>query len=177
MYLGLEIGRTPEEGGKIAMFGSLGFLGQGILDVFSINVPAFRVADGPLPLVTSFAMMRMEPEDLYPETVTAQGSAPAVAMVPLAMPFHAGAGAIRAVVIFAQDEDGFSHRLLAALVVTIMAVPVYVILRSSLRAQRVFTPNVSTVFNRIMGLIVAAIAIEFIFHGIAGHFPDLRIVH
>ena len=39
------------------------------------------------------------------------------------------------------------------------------------------TPTVTTVFNKVMGVLICAIAFEFMPDGIAGHFPDLLTIH
>ncbi len=50
-------------------------------------------------------------------------------------------------------------------------------LRIAASAERLFSPNVALIFNKIMGLMICAIAFEFIMDGIAGHFPYLITVH
>jgi len=97
--------------------------------------------------------------------------------VPLTIPILAGPGAISAVVLFATNHDGISHRIVTALVLLAVALTVWVQLRLAIAADKLITPNMALVFNKVMGLLVAAIAFEFIMDGIAGHFPDLNTLH
>lgn len=188
VFLGLTGQRPADERRKIALVGVIGFavvmiafvfLGEAILDTFSISVAGFRVAGGLLLAVIGFNLLRagnVEGDESGDPQTDAQ-SAVSVALVPLAIPILAGPGAISAGVIYAQQEDGISHRIVVALVVVAVAVAVYLMLRASLAAKRFLTPPVMSAFNRIMGLIVLAIGVEFIFHGLAGHFPDVTILH
>ena len=152
------------------------FAGEFILELFGISVSAFRIAGGLLLLLMALDMMRssIEPDESDPAT---SGSPLSVSIVPLAIPILAGPGTISTIVIYAQLHEGVGHRLLVAGVILVVTLFVYLCFRFSLKAGSFFTPSTSLVFNRVMGLVVAAIAIEFLLHGIAGHLPDLNIVH
>jgi len=186
VFLGLTGQRPESERRTIALVGVVGFaavmiafvfLGEAILDTFSISIAGFRVAGGLMLLVIGFNLLRAGNVEGDEDGGSTDGSALSVALVPLAIPILAGPGAISAGVIYAQQEDGITHRIVVALVIVAVAVVVYLMFRASLTARRFLTPAVMTAFNRIMGLIVVAIAVEFIFHGFAGHFPDVRILH
>jgi len=193
IYLGLTAQRSKEDKQKIAFVSVVGFavlmivfvfLGEAILDTFGISIAAFRVAGGILLLLIAFDLLRGDPEEEAEEELEdlgeqrrQSGNAVAVALVPLAVPMLAGPGAISTAVIYAQEEAGFTHRVLVAVVVLLVAALLYSLFRLSALGAKLFTPTVASVFDKVMGLIIASIAIEFIFHGIAGHFPDLRILH
>jgi multiple antibiotic resistance protein len=194
IYLGLTAQRSKEDTQKIAFVSVVGFavlmivfvfLGEAILETFGISIAAFRVAGGILLLLIAFDLMRGDPEEEAEEefegTISVDrrnsGNAVAIALVPLAVPMLAGPGAISTAVIYAQEEAGFTHRVLVAVVVVLVALFMYVLFRVSALGAKLFTPTVASVFNKVMGLIIAAIAVEFLFHGIADHFPDLRILH
>lgn len=184
-YLSLVNSRPDEEKRQVAFFSSLAFAvtlllftfaGEFILELFGISVSAFRIAGGLLLLLMALDMMRssIEPDESDPAT---SGSPLSVSIVPLAIPILAGPGTISTIVIYAQLHEGVGHRLLVAGVILIVTLFIYLCFRLSLKAGSLFTPSTSLVFNRVMGLVVAAIAIEFLLHGIAGHLPDLNIVH
>ena len=84
------------------------------------------------------------------------------------------------VIVFANHHDGYSgftHRIVVSLAVLIVALALYLLLRFSSVVGRVFTDTVNNVVSRVMGLVLVAIAVEFMLHGLAGHFPGLGIVH
>lgn len=185
MFLGLTSNRTPGEQSTIARVAPTAFaivllvfvfFGDVILDTFGISLAAFRVAGGILLLLTGLDMMR-SPVDEDDEGPSASGSAVSVALVPLAIPFMSGPGAISTAIIFAQQEPGISHRILVGVVVVLLAAVLYGMFRASMRLGSLFSPTAAIVVNRVMGLIITAIAVEFIFHGFADHFPDMTILH
>ncbi len=80
-------------------------------------------------------------------------------------------------VIFATDHDGFSHRALTGLVILAVSLTVFIQFRLAVAVDRLITPNIALIFNKIMGLLIAAIAFEFVMDGIAGHFPQMETIH
>lgn len=80
-------------------------------------------------------------------------------------------------VIFATDHDGFSHRILTGLVILAVSLTVFIQFRLAVAVDRLITPNIALIFNKIMGLLIAAIAFEFVMDGIAGHFPQMETIH
>lgn len=186
IFIGLMNGRTAAEKKKAALVGAAGFFvtaalftlfGNVVLAAFSITLPTFRLAGGFLLLLIALDMLRADSKP--PQSVdTNQGaSAIALAIVPLSIPILAGPGVMSAVVLFSASQDSWSHRLLIVLVLLIVSVCIYVLLRMGGSADRFFTPSVTRIFNKIMGLLVCAIAFEFMMDGIAGHFPFLTTIH
>ena len=186
LFLGVMAGRSTEEKKRAALIGALGFLiamlvftflGDGILAVFGISLPAFRIAGGFLLLLIALDMMRSDPTIEPKDEGKHGGSALALGIVPITIPILAGPGALSAVVIFATDHEGLSHRIVTGLVILAVAITVFVQFRLAVTVDRLITPNIAMIFNKVMGLLIAAIAFEFVMDGIAGHFPDLRTIH
>jgi multiple antibiotic resistance protein len=164
LYLGVMAGRTPAEKSAAALTGAVGFFltmtvftffGAAILGVFGISLAAFRLAGGFLLLLIALDMMRSDP---HADSEGGEGRRGATA-----------------VVLFATDHDSAANRLLVMLVLLAVALSVFLILRAAAALDRYFTPNTALVFNKVMGLIIAAIAFEFVMHGIAEHFVQLDI--
>ena len=145
-------------------------VGEEMLAFFGITIDAFRIAGGLLLLIMALKMMGVSGES--DSTPTATDSA-AVGIVPMAIPLMAGPGAISTVILYAEQGDSFQHTLLVTGVILTVAIVSFIVLRIGLRESRFLTPTASKVFDRIMGLIIAAISVEFILDGIAGHFPGL----
>ncbi len=186
LFLGIMAGRSTSEKKKAALVGAVGFfvamtlfafLGDGLLAIFGITLPAFRLAGGFLLLLIALDMMRAAPTQEQDIEDRRGASVMALGIVPLTIPILAGPGAMSAVVLFAADHEGLSHRMLVALVLLTVAIYVFVILRIAASAEKLFTPSVALIFNKIMGLVICAIAFEFIMDGIAGHFPLLVTLH
>ncbi len=183
-FLSLVGKRDRVEQKQIALLSAIGFfvvsvvfvfLGESILHAFSITIDTFRIAGGILLVMTAFSLLTSS-ADVEVEADTAS-SALSISLVPMTIPMLSGPGAISTVVIFASLHTGFSHKILVSAVILTVSIFVYFMFSASLRLGKFFTPTAALAFNRIMGLVIMAIAIEFILHGLGGHFPDLNIVH
>ena len=96
-----------------------------------------------------------------------------IGIVPLGIPLLAGPGAIVTTIVDATALPSIGHKIAVSLVVALVALIVYVVLRLSAKADKYLSPTAMTVFNRVMGIIIASIAIEFILTGLAAKFPVL----
>ncbi len=185
LFLGAVGNRPESEQLQTALVGTLGylfimvlfvFLGKSILEVFGITIPAFRVAGGLLLLLMALEMMRSNPK--YTEGGEGQShtkeSAVSLGIVPLAVPILAGPGAISTLIVLTNNEnEGLLHQLLVVIVVAAISLYLFFALRLAVHAGKLFSDTATMVFYRIMGLLLAAIGVEFIMDGIAGHFPNL----
>lgn len=151
------------------------FLGDSILDFFGISIPSFQVGGGILLLLMAVSMLhaRQSGARQTPEELQVAAEREAVAVVPLSIPLLAGPGAISSMIIVAQQSGGFLGHLQLVLPVAAVALLTWGILRLSAPiTQRLGTIGIN-IFTRLMGLILAAMAVEFIAHGIIGLFPAL----
>ncbi|MGB4248628.1 MAG: YchE family NAAT transporter [Pseudohongiellaceae bacterium] len=150
-------------------------LGEAILDFFGITISSFRVAGGILILLMAISMMHAKTsairrtEDEAAESEHMQS----VAVVPLAIPLLAGPGAISTVILYAHREISLTHYAIIGFVILIVCLLLYLAFRSVKYISQYLSQTAVNVFARIMGLILAAIAIEIIANGIKGLFPDL----
>ena len=145
-----------------------GLFGTIIFQVFGVTLAAFRVAGGLLLMLTALDMLRAKnPGTKTSEAETAEGSAQEdIAIVPLAMPLLAGPGAIAKVMVL-MAKEGPRHEValpvLAAILITMVLA--YVTLRSAHLIKRVLKQTGIAILERIFGLILAAIAVQFVFEG------------
>jgi multiple antibiotic resistance protein len=149
------------------------FVGQALLLAFGITIPSFRIAGGLLILFAALAMMQT-PERGAPEKLAhSQGSTAdaSVAVVPLAIPILAGPGAISTVIVYAHMSAALSHHLLICAIVVAVAASTFVVLRLAVVLASLIGRTGMRVFTQIMGLLIAAIAVEFITQGLAAIFP------
>jgi multiple antibiotic resistance protein len=151
-------------GGLLLFFA---IFGRVIFQVFGVSLAAFRVAGGILLLITALDMLRARPsETRTSRTEEQEGVAKEdVALVPLAMPLLAGPGAIATAMVLMSKGGSMMMAVpvLAAIVLTFVAS--YFILRASHLVQRVLKQSGVAILERVMGLILAAIAVQFMADG------------
>jgi multiple antibiotic resistance protein len=150
-------------------------LGEAILEFFGITISSFRVAGGILILLMAISMMHARTTDVKRTNEEALESEhmSSIAVVPLAIPLLAGPGAISTVILYAHREASLLHYALVALVIVLVCALLYLAFRSVKYISQILSQTAVNVFARIMGLILAAIAIEIIANGVKGLFPDL----
>jgi multiple antibiotic resistance protein len=150
-------------------------LGDRILNFFSISIPSFQVGGGVLLMLIAISMMHAKHSDTHQTKEEAQAVADreAIAIVPLSIPILAGPGAISSMIISAQQSGSFLGHILLALPVAAVCLLIWITLRLSVRIARKLGTIGINIVTRLMGLILAAMAVEFIAHGLAGLFPKL----
>ncbi|HUT27898.1 MAG TPA: MarC family protein [Methanomassiliicoccales archaeon] len=148
------------------------FFGNYIFDLYGITIPAFKIAGGVLLFSIAFTMTRgqMTKSKISDEETREASEKDQVGVVPLGIPLFAGPGAITTVMIYvsyAQNSSdstfGFFSVFLGILATIAIA---YVLLKY---AGPLFTRmgrSGAMAFTRIMGLLLAAIAVEFIISGV-----------
>jgi MarC family membrane protein len=149
------------------------FVGQALLQVFGIHIPSFRIAGGLLILFLALAMMHMSDGGAQetPEDKQGSNAQDSVAVVPLAIPVLAGPGAISTVIVYAHMSASLSHHLLICAIIVAVAVSTFIILRLALVIASLIGPTGMRILTQIMGLLIAAIAVEFTTQGLAAIFP------
>ena len=146
-------------------------LGEPLLAFFGISISSFRVAGGILLMLMSIKMLL---GSFYqPALNNGDEAVSANAIVPLSTPLLAGPGSISAVIVEAHKAHGFEHYLIMGVEIVLLSVTVWLtFLIAPWVAQRIGKLGIN-VFTRLMGLILAAIAVEFIASGMRGLFPSL----
>lgn len=147
--------------------------GVGLLNFFRISLAALRIAGGLLLLKFAFEQMSGSQQKIKQDEEDESLRRDSIAVVPLAMPLLAGPGAISTVVVQSSNTKN-----LASFVVYIIAIGVvmwssYLILRSSRHLFKVLGQTGLNLLDKLMGILVAAIAIQFILTGIRETFPAL----
>lgn len=139
---------------------AFGLFGQQLLRYLNISIASLQVAGGLLLALLSLEELRGE--------VGAHGGRVNVAMVPLATPLLAGPGAIAATMLFFREAGSLAERwivvaaLAVVLAITWLALWLSDLLRRGLRETGI------EFLTRVMGLLLAAIAVEFVAAGVRG---------
>ncbi|PKM44440.1 MAG: amino acid transporter [Gammaproteobacteria bacterium HGW-Gammaproteobacteria-1] len=151
------------------------FTGEAILGFFGITIASFRVGGGILILLIAISMMhaRLSPAKQTDEEAQDAAEKESVAVVPLAIPLLAGPGAISTIIVYTHRSSAPMHYALLGLEILLMALIVWLVFRAApLLSQRLGRTGIN-VLTRIMGLILAAIAVEFMANGLRQLLPGL----
>jgi multiple antibiotic resistance protein len=148
-----------------------GLVGQWIFLAFSLTVPAFQIAGGLLLFSVGFDMLRGErPRTKTTESEHAEAlERQAVGVVPLGIPLLAGPGAISTVMVYMSHETSSGVDKLfvfAGILVSILAS--YAALSYADRIFRRIGRTGTLAISRILGLLLAAIAVQFVINGVIG---------
>ncbi|WFB36073.1 MarC family protein [Kiritimatiellota bacterium B12222] len=186
IFLGLTAHLDAKSRNKVAFYAwisfsivivTLAYTGESILRLFDISIDGFQIAGGLLLLLMGIEMMRKDITVEQADPEAEHHSLLALGIVPLTIPILAGPGTMSTVIVFASEHQGFTHHTVVATTGLLVTCCIYLMLRLASKLHPWFTPTVSQVFSRIMGLILASIGVEFIMHGLAGHFPLLGVNH
>jgi multiple antibiotic resistance protein len=146
-----------------------------IFKVFGITLGAFKVAGGVLLLLTSTEMLRaQQPRTrVTPEEEQAGTEKEDVAIFPLAIPLLAGPGSIATVAALMGRAGRILFAVPVILSIAVTCLASYLMLVSAERISRVLGVTGLSVMNRVIGLIIGAIAVQFMFDGLRDTFPGL----
>ena len=178
-FLSFTDSMTGPERSKTAMQASItlffgitvfAYLGAYIFNFFGISVDALRVVGGLLLLDMGRDLLHGEAPKM--KSATEEGSS-SIGIVPLGFPVLCGAGAITTAMVRKTQAVTIELELTFLAVVLFITILTFIILRGSLIITRNIGENGQSVVNRIMGLLIMIIAIEFMFQGIRPFLIDI----
>lgn len=150
------------------LFGNL------VFQSLHISLDAFKAAGGILIFMTALEMLKAkENQQKYSTEVSEAEEREDISIVPLAMPLLAGPGAITSVIVFSNETETYHtypwilSSILSLAVIIVTFVLSYWILRYSHFFKRWLGKAGISVLQRVMGILLAAIAIQLIVEGIA----------
>jgi multiple antibiotic resistance protein len=172
-FLAMTAGDTPQQRLKMVRVAALAtagtllvfaFAGRHIFKLLGITMPAFQLAASVVLLMIAFDMLRGQRSRVQEtrEEADAGLEKTDIAVTPLAMPMLAGPGAITTAILF-QSQAGANVGLNLILCASIAAVAwaTFLILRLSVHGAGWLNPIALRIGNRIMGLLLAAVAFQF----------------
>jgi len=152
-------------------------LGESILDLFGISIASFKVGGAILVMLTAISMMQAMPgrDKQTPEEAKEAEDKTSIAVVPLAVPLLAGPGAISTTIIYASESKSVLH--VAAIVgcSLVVGIVTWIALRVATRVGRYMSRTSINVATRLMGLLLAALAVEIFAGGAHELWTSLRI--
>lgn len=149
--------------------------GEFILRFFGISVDSFRVGGGILLLLMSISMLQARTSRTAHTSDEAEETADreTIAVVPLAIPLLSGPGAISTVIVYAYKAKGISAYLITSAGILLIGLAIYLSLLAAPYIAKKLGRTGINIITRIMGLILAAIAVEFITTGLKNIFLAL----
>jgi len=151
--------------------------GQWIFGLYGITIPAFRIAGGILLFTIAFSMLNGQKSKtkITEEEKEEALQKDSVGIVPLGIPMFAGPGAITTVMILVSDALVTSEAIGRLAVISgAIALTVIISYEMLVHSERIFNMmgrSGAMAFSRIMGLLLAAVAINFILRGISQAIP------
>ena len=151
--------------------------GLKVLEFFGISLASFQVGGGMLLLISSMHMLNAQPAESSGQDVdegaSRADSGASIAVVPLAIPLLTGPAAISTVVIYAEKARHFWELGVLVVYGLIIGLATWLGLSAAGRIGRFMGQTGINVMTRLMGLILAAIAVEVMADGLLKLFPVL----
>jgi multiple antibiotic resistance protein len=187
IFLAVTMGMTARERRETAAWATIlaggvllffALLGKDLLGALGISLPAFRIAGGSLLFYTAFEMVfshRYSRQDAKTEAEAAD-AIKSIAAFPLAIPLMAGPGAITACILLAGQRQGRSAAQLELVAVIIAAcVCCYACFVAAEAIDRLLGRIGKIVLTRLLGVLLAALAVQFIADGIVEILRSIRL--
>jgi multiple antibiotic resistance protein len=153
--------------GIIAVFGAFG---QAIFASLGVTSEAFSIAGGALLFLVAIDMLFGRPSGAR-ETPREEADARSredISVFPLAIPMIAGPGTITTIILLVQNSNGQPPALMAiAIAAALTLLAAWLAMMVSLPIQQRIGTTGITVLSRVLGLLLAAVAAQFILNGIA----------
>ncbi len=178
-FLAMTARDTPEQRIRMARLAS--WVMAGVLLVFAvagkiifrflgITMPAFQIAASIVLLIVALDMLRAQRSRVQEtsEETHAGAEKADIAITPLAIPMLAGPGAISTAIVLQAQAVGVPQHIALYLCIAAVSVAAYFILRVSAHGAEWLNPIAIKIITRIMGLLLAAVAIQFLINGLKG---------
>jgi multiple antibiotic resistance protein len=143
--------------------------GMAILNLFGITMAAFRIAGGLLLFSIAFEMIferRQQRQEKSAERAATAEELGRIAVFPLAIPLIAGPGAISATILLAGQFADAIGRVGLIVIVALNLAATWLAFRLAGRIDRWLGDTGRTVLTRLLGLILAALAVQFVADGV-----------
>jgi multiple antibiotic resistance protein len=182
IYAGLTKGASPQQARSMALRATwiatiilliFALFGQQLLGALHIELNSFRIAGGLMLFFIAFDMVfekRTQRREERAEKIAATPEIEDVSVFPMAMPMLAGPGAIAAVMLLMNEAEGLAQSLevLAALSAVLVITAIALVAAGPL--IRLLGDKVEAVITRLLGVLLAALAAQYVIDGLKGSF-------
>jgi multiple antibiotic resistance protein len=145
-----------------------GFAGKWIFQFLGITMPAFQIAASIVLLLVALDMLRAQRSRVQEtrEETAAGTEKTDIAVTPLAIPMLSGPGAISTVILLQSEAKTIWHSLALCGCILLVALASYGVLRMAAHGAKVLNPIALRIGTRVMGLLLAAIAVQFMINAL-----------
>jgi multiple antibiotic resistance protein len=150
------------------------FFGQGAFRLLGITIPAFQMAASIVLLLVSLDMLRAQRSRVVETHEETQAGVfkDDIAVTPLAVPLLAGPGAISTAVLLHNKADTAAKLIALPIVIAAICLSAFAILYLGARGAKWLTPITLRLIERLMGLLLASIAVQFFLNALR----ELRVL-
>ncbi|WP_316862378.1 MarC family protein [uncultured Cohaesibacter sp.] len=178
IFLAITAGASKQERIKIGIRAviaatgillTFGLIGQSILQILGISIPAFRIAGGLLLFAIAFEMVfekREKRKSQSAEQVMSDDEMHDIAIFPLAIPLISGPGAISAVLLLTSQSTGWIGHISILAIVAVVLLLVLVTFVISGWVDKMLGDNGRNILTRLLGVLLAALSVQFIADGV-----------
>ena len=185
IFVTLTARNTEKERKNIARIASISvavvlvlsaIMGEPVLMLFGVTVASFKVGGAILILLMSISMMHALPsrESQTPEETQEAAQKENIAVVPLAIPLLAGPAAISTTIIYATDRSSPGHLSAVIACCLLVSLITWLALLLAVPARKWLGETGVNIVTRLMGLLLAAVAVEIFTSGLLVLLPGLR---
>jgi multiple antibiotic resistance protein len=176
-FIAMTPANTPADRMRMARLASLvmagvllafAFGGQWIFRFLGITMPAFEIAASIVLLLVALDMLRAQRSRMLEtrEETDAGAEKLDIAVTPLAIPMLSGPGAISTVILLQNQAQNLPQEVALGVSILAVSAATYTILRISAHGMQWLSPIALNIAIRIMGLLLAAVAVQFMINGI-----------
>lgn len=156
---------------------TVGLVGKPLLNVLGISIGSFKIAGGILLFLIAMSMMGGNDNPVKPNLDEAQEVAPenkfAFAVVPMATPIIVGPGGVSTVIIYSSHVHDWVGALNLLAAGALVALTCYFSLIAAAKISKLLGNTGMKIVNRVLGLLLASLAVEIILSGAKTLFPHL----
>ena len=183
IFASLTRGTTPEHRRAMAIRSSLiawailmffALLGRPMLHALGISLASFRIAGGILLFFIAFDMIferRTERREKRAEQIEGTPEAEDISVFPMAIPMITGPGSIASAMLWVSRAETPLHvAVVLAAITTVMVITLLTLLAAG-PLMRLIGEKIEAMITRILGVILAALAAQFVIDGLKQSFP------
>lgn len=149
----------------VGVLAGFALIGRSLFHLLGITLPAVQVAGALVLLLVALDMLRAQRS---PVMETAEETAEASAKDDIAITPLAGPAAISTVILLDAQAAGWAQRGILLACLAVVGLASYIILALGAKGAKWLTPMAEKIMTRLMGLLLAALAVQFLFNGLKG---------
>ena len=151
-------------------------LGEPLLTTLGISLSAFRLAGGIMLFMIALDMVferRTERREERAEEIIGTPEAEDISVFPMAMPMIAGPGSIASIMLLTARADGTTEGIIVLAALTAVMLLTLIALLAAGPLMRLVGAKIEAMITRILGVILAALAAQFVLDGLERSLPGL----